>query len=170
MAPTVLRPRLGRRIALFLCGLFVSAIGIGAIVSGGWLPGVVCAAFGLWAVVIFGARLFVPHAYETELRPEGFRVRDSFGRVVYDVPWSEVTRITPLTANAPLRPGGDTLVGFQLAHPRRRPRLLRRKGVDGWLSDPYDGYTAVVDAMRRYLEAGAPGVRRAAVPPDLTAF
>jgi hypothetical protein len=170
MAPTVLRPRLARRIVLFLCGLFVSAIGIGAIGWGAWLPGVVCAVFGLWAVVVFGARLFVPHAYETELTADGFRVHDSFGRVVHDVPWDEVTRITPLTANAPLRPGGDTLVGFQLAHPRPRPRLLRRKGVDGWLSDPYDGYTAVVADMRRYLEAGAPPDRRTTVPPDLTAF
>jgi hypothetical protein len=166
----VLKPRLGRRIALFGCSLFVSAIGIGAIVSGGYLPGVVCAVFGLYALVLFGARLFVPHAYETELTAEGFRVHDSFGRVVYDVPWEEVTRITPLTANAPLRPGGDTLVGFQLAHPRPRPRLLRRKGVDGWLSDPYDGYTAVVTDMRRYLESGGPAARRTPVPPDLTAF
>jgi hypothetical protein len=167
MAPTVLRPRLARRIALFACGVFVSAIGIGAITSGAWLPGVVSAVAGLYAVVLFGARLFAPHAYETELTTEGFRVHDSFGRVVYDVPWGEVTRITPLTANAPLRPGGDTLVGFQLAHPRPRPRLLRRKGVDGWLSDPYDGYTAVVADMRRYLEAGAPTVRHT---PDLSAF
>jgi hypothetical protein len=170
MAPTVLRPRLARRIVLFVCSLIVSAVGIGAITSGAFLPGVVCAVFALYAVVLFGARLFVPHAYQTELSTEGFRVHDSFGRVVYDVPWSEVTRITPLTANAPLRPGGDTLVGFQLAHPRPRPRLLRRKGVDGWLSDPYDGYTAVVADMRRYVEAGAPAARSMPVPPDLTAF
>jgi hypothetical protein len=171
LEPTVLRPRLGRRIALFLCGLFGCVIGIGAITSGAWVPGVVAAAFGLWAVVVFGARLFVPHAYETELTADGFRVHDSFGRVVHDVRWTDVTRITPVAGNAPLRPGGDTLVGFDLAHPGRpRPALLRRKGVDCSLSDPYTGYESVVGQMRRYLEATAPGGPRTVRPPDLTAF
>ena len=171
MEPTVLHPRLGRRIALLLCGIVVSVIGIGALTSGAWIPGAVCAVFGLWAVVLFGARLFVPHAYETELTTEGFRVHDSFGRVVHDVRWSDVTRITPVAGNAPLRPGGDTLVGFELANPGPpRPALLRRKGVDGSLSDPYSGYESVVAQMRRYLEAAAPAAPRAVRPPDLTAF
>jgi hypothetical protein len=171
LEPTVLHPRLGRRIAMFVCGLFVSVIGIGAITSGALIPGAVSAALGLWAVVTFGARLFAPHAYQTELTAEGFRVHDSFGRVVHDVRWSELTRITPVIANAPLRPGGDTLVGFDVANPGpRRPALLRRKGVDGSLADPYTGYESVVAQMRRYLEAGAPATPRAALPPDLTAF
>jgi hypothetical protein len=169
MTPTVLHPRLGRRIALFGCGLVGAVIGIGAITSGAWIPGVAAAALGLWAVVVFGARLFVPHAYETELTADGFRVHDSFGRIVHDVPWGELLRVTPVTANAPLRPGGDTLVGFRVAHPGHR-RLVRHKGVDGVLSDPYAGYEAVVGEMRRYIEAAAPSRPLAAAPPDLTAF
>jgi hypothetical protein len=171
LEPTVLRPRLGRRVVMLLCGVFLSVIGIGAITSGALVPGVVSAAFGLWAVVVFGARLFVPHAYETELTVEGFRVHDSFGRVVHDVSWSELKRITPVAGNAPLRPGGDTLVGFDVADPGPpRPALLRRKGVDGSLSDPYSGYESVVAQMRRYLEATTPAGPRAVRPPDLSAF
>ena len=76
-----------------------------------------------------------------------------------------------MAGNAPLRPGGDTLVGFDLAHPgAARPALLRRKGADGSLSDPYSGYESVVAEMRRYLEAAAQPRSRAPLPPDLTAF
>jgi hypothetical protein len=155
---------------MFACALVLTALAVGGVLAGAT---VLSAIFGVYArrlQIVFGARLFAPHAYETELSAEGFRVHDSFGRVVHDVAWNELAGLKPVVANAPARPGGDILVGFDLNHPASaRPRLLRRKGADGTLSDPYMGYEPVVQEMMRYIEA-ASGPRRVVSPSDLTPF
>lgn len=168
--PVTLHPRLGRRIFFFCASLFICVIGAGAITSGAGAVGGGCLAIGLYALVFAAPRLFAPHAYETDLDASGFRVHDSFGRVVHDVPWSELEQLRPVTANAPGRPGGDTLVGFKLRTPPARRRWPRRKGVDGVLSDPYDGYDAVVARMKPYIEQAAPVGKPLAGLPDFERF
>jgi hypothetical protein len=157
--PTVLHPRLGRRILLTVCSIICGVVGVGAATSGAVTLGGAVAVFGAWGLTYFGSRLVLPHAAQTDLTVEGFRVHDAFGRVVHDVPWSNLARLVPVRGNAPGRPGGDVIVGFDLVDPDPgRPKGSRRKGpdgkrVDGILPDPYDGYEAVVERMRRYAES-----------------
>ena len=71
--------------------------------------------------------------------------------------WAEIKALGEVPGNAPLRPGGDRLVGFTLHDPPPpKPRLMRKPGVDGYLPDPYMGYEQVEELLARYATSGAP--------------
>jgi hypothetical protein len=167
--PVVLRPRLGRRIGFLAAVLVVLAICIGGLIGGGSvILSLILLPVALFSLPFAAGRLFVPKAYTTELDASGFRVHDSFGRVAHDVRWEELRQLGEIRGNAPLRPGADRLVGFNLHHPPPpKPRLMRKPGVDGYLPDPYTGYEEVEELMARFATAGrgAPGGG-----PDLTSF
>lgn len=177
LEPTVLHPRLGRRIGTFIAAVIACTISVGAMTSGALAIGAVALAFFGYALVCFAARLFVPHAYETEVDVTGLRVHNSFGRTAHDVKWTEIEGVRPLVARAPQRPGGgDVLVGFTLREPsirwRFRPKGADGVRVDGWLPDPYSSYEEVVAILRRYIEASNPARASELLPPpvDLNSF
>jgi hypothetical protein len=163
VSPQVLRPRLRRRIAFALLCLPVLAIGIGAAASGAWV-GWIALAFALFALGNALLRLFGPRSYATELHADGFRVHDSFGRLVHDVPWNAVTRLTVFNGNG-FTPGSTLLVAWR-CEPRRpghgrQPwakggRNFAGEEFDGALPDPYLGAKPTLNLMSSYLEA-APG-------------
>jgi hypothetical protein len=159
---TVLRPQKGRAAVLAGCGAFVTAIGVGALVGGGTVPGAVVAGLGLLGLGSGVLRLAHPRCYALEIDARGFRVHDVFGRVARDVPWTDVDRLIMTTGNAPLRPGGDTRMAWRcLDGTTGAERRRRRNGVviDGVLPDPYGLDVAeLLEIMETYARrAGAPG-------------
>lgn len=160
--PTVLRPQKGRAAVLAGCGVFVTAIGAGALAGGGTVPGAVVAVLGLLGLGSGVLRLAHPRCYALEIDARGFRVHDVFGRVARDVPWTDVDRLIVTTGNAPLRPGGDRRLAWRCfdgtpGAERRR----RRNGVviDGVLPDPYGLDVAeLLEIMATYARrTGVPG-------------
>lgn len=151
-----LRPPLRRRIVLLIGSLALLALAVAALASG-------ALAIGLVGVVLFGgfaslaaARLLFPRSYLTEVDAHGFRVHDSFGRLVHDVHWQDVEKLVPVPANSWKGPGTATAVGWRLrpgARQLRRGRLQWVRGgrhVDGSLPDYYLGFE---ETARRMIEA-----------------
>src|SRR5688500_6548449 len=99
MSPTVLHPRLGRRIFLFVAPLLLIVVAVGAITSGAWYLGAPLLLYCLLVLPFAIGRLFAPKAYTTELDETGFRVHDSFGRVAHDVRWSDVKALGEIPGN-----------------------------------------------------------------------
>jgi hypothetical protein len=151
-----LRPPLRRRIVLLIGSLALLALAVAALASGS-------VAIGVVGVVLFGAfaslaaaRLLLPRSYLTEVDAHGFRVHDSFGRLVHHVHWRDVDKLVPVPANSWKGPGTATAVGWRLrpGAPRaHRGRLQWARGgryVDGSLPDYYLGFE---ETARRMIEA-----------------
>jgi|SRR3954447_25173719 hypothetical protein len=136
----VLHPQKGRAALLVLCGVFVTAIGVGALTSGTTPLGAVVALLGLAGLASGLLRLLHPRSYALEIDGRGFRVHDVFGRVAHDVPWRDVRQLIPTPGNAPLRPGGEVRLAWLCfddtpgAERRRQRNGIR---IDGVLPDPY---------------------------------
>lgn len=161
MTPQVLRPRLRRRVPYFVGALLLLAL---SVVGLFYNP-----VFGAIGVLLFGfatvngaLRLFHPRSYATELDAGGFRVYDSMGRKVHDVPWTDVAHLTVFNGNGFGGPG--TVLHAAWRCQPRRPGHGRQPWVrggtnsvgeayDGALPDPYLGIGPMLELMKRYADA-----------------
>jgi hypothetical protein len=174
MTPRVLHPRLRPRIIYLVLASLLLAMCIFATVLGAW--------FALLGVLLFGAatvngvlRLTGERAYATELDADGFRVHDSFGRVVHDVRWAEVEELLPFRGNGLAGPGTQLHVAWR-CNPRRpgkgrQPWARGGKDFDGALPDAYLGFEPTLELMLSYANANTNATTGAPkAPADLRSF
>jgi hypothetical protein len=150
LQPRRRRPAIGLAVSLPL--VLVGA----ALLPGPWSE----RAAGLLILAIFGpiavlcaARVCVRSAYTTELHPDRFVVRDSFGRVTHDVAWRDIAELLPVPVYT--RFGVIELVGWRCSPRQPRRTGLARKllaisrleDVDGVLPDEYGGYAPTLEAL-----------------------
>jgi hypothetical protein len=161
MTTRVLRPRLRRRIPYFVLALALLALTVGAAFYNP-IIGLLGILFTGFASVNAALRLFHPRSYATELRPDGFRVFDAFGRKVHDVSWLDVEHLTVFNGNGFTGPGTVLHVAWRCS-PRqpgdgRQPWVRGGTNVvgesyDGALPDPYLGIEPMLELMKGYADA-----------------
>jgi hypothetical protein len=160
----VLHPQKGRAVLLVVCGLVGCLLGIPPLAAGAIVPGVLVAGIGIAGLGSGGLRLAHPRCYALEIDARGFRVHGVFGRVVRDVPWTELAQLIRTTGNAPWRPGGDTRMAWLCRDGTPGAERRRKRNgilIDGVLPDPYGlDFSALVALMERYSQlAAAPSSR-----------
>jgi hypothetical protein len=161
LMPRRLRPRLRRRLPLFVASVLMLALCVAAAFSNPILGAVGILLFG-FAAVNAGLRLFHRHAYATELDAEGFRTFDALGRPVHRVLWRDVAHLTVFHGNG-MRGAGTLLMLAWRCEPRqpgdgRQPwvrggRNFAGEEFDGALPDPYDGIEAILALFTSYADA-----------------
>ena len=115
--------------ALSVAGLFFSPVVSAA--------GVLLFGFATVNAVL---RLFHPRSYATELDDHGFRVYDSFGRLVHDVAWADVAHLTVFAGNGLRGAGTVPLLAWRCEprHPGRGRQPWAGGGVNAQ-GEPFDG-------------------------------
>jgi uncharacterized protein (DUF58 family) len=173
LPPRVLEPRLRPRIVYLVLSLLLLALSLTAVILGGWAA--------IAGVLLFGAatvngvmRMFGRRSYATELDATGFKVYDSFGKLVHDVLWEEVEELVPFRGNSLAGPGTQLHVAWR-CNPRRpgkgrQPWARGGDGFDGALPDAYLGFEETLALMLRYANAEAPGAPPARPAADLQSF
>jgi hypothetical protein len=141
-APRRLRPRLRRRLPLFVLSVLLLAMSIVALFYSP-LVGIASVLFFGFAAIIAALRLFHPRSYATELDANGFSTFDSFGRQLHRVAWADIEHLTVVHGNGIGGPGTLLLLAWRCL-PRqpdhRLPSWLRARRnfageeIDGALS------------------------------------
>jgi hypothetical protein len=163
--PRRLRPRLRRRLPLFVLSALLLALSVVALFysPAAGIAGVLLFGF---AAIVAGLRLFHPRAYATELDDRGFRTFDSLGRPVHRVAWADVEHLTVFHGNGMGGPGTLLLLAWrcrprQPGHGRqpwvRGGRNFAGEEFDGALPDPYLGIEAMLDLFKRHADAATGG-------------
>ena len=161
MTAQLLRPRLRRRVPFFVGAVLLLALSVWGLFYNPVFGAIGVLLFG-FAAVNGALRLVHPRSYATELRPEGFRVHDSMGRLVHDVRWDEVAHLTVFNGSGFGGPG--TVLHAAWRCQPRRPGNGRQPWVrgginsvgeayDGALPDPYLGNEPMLELMKRYADA-----------------
>jgi hypothetical protein len=157
----VLRPRLRSRVVYFVLTLPLLAIGIVALPHQP-VVGVLAILFAGFAAVNGAFRLWHPRSYATELGPDRFRVYDSMGRLVHDVAYAEIARLTYLRGNSLRGPGTAVAVAWRCEPRRPGPghqpwahggRNDAGEEFDGSLPDGYLGIERTAELFRQRIEA-----------------
>jgi hypothetical protein len=135
----LLRPGLTARIIYFVGAVALLA---GSLVGLFYNP--VTGALGTlifgFASVNAGFRLWHPRSYATELDAQGFRVYDSFGRLVHDVAWADVAHLTVFHGNGLRGPGSSLFLAWR-CEPRQpgSGRQLWARGGTNRMGEAIDG-------------------------------
>jgi hypothetical protein len=156
-APRRLRPRLRRRLPLFVLSVLLLAMSIVALFYSP-LVGIASVLFFGFAAIIAALRLFHPRSYATELDANGFSTFDSFGRQLHRVAWADIEHLTVVHGNGIGGPGTLLLLAWRCL-PRqpdhRLPSWLRARRnfageeIDGALPDPYVGIEPMLELFKQ---------------------
>jgi uncharacterized protein (DUF58 family) len=156
VTPVVLRPRLWPRVVYLGLSALLLALSATAVVLGGWaaIAGILLFGFATANALM---RLLGKRSYATELDAGGFKVYDSFGRLVHDVRWDEVEELVPFRGNSLAGPGTKLHVGWRCSPRRpgtgRQPWSGGGKEFDGALPDAYVGFEETRALMLRFAAA-----------------
>jgi hypothetical protein len=134
-----LHPSLAGRVVYFVGAWALFAMCVVALFFNPILGAIGIVLFG-FAAANSGMRLFVPRSYATELDDHGFRVYDSFGRLVHDVDWASVAHLTVFGGNGLRGPGTSQFLAWRCEP--RRPGHGRQPWARGGVNnvgEEYDG-------------------------------
>jgi hypothetical protein len=164
VTPLVLRPALRVRVIYFALASALLALGVAITFSS--VFGLILAVIMAFAVLNAAIRLWHPRSYATEVGERGFKAYDYRGRLVHDVGWTEITRLTFFNGNGlgwGLNGAGRELFLAWRCEPRRpgsgrQPwsgggRNRAGEEFDGSLPDAYLGLDRMLELFSRRIAA-----------------